>query len=98
MEPQHREFVLPDISAQVTGLVSKSVGVGDQVLYVLPNGQSRPAIVTATNGASLANLMVMLDGHNDKSINEGFRQGFLTWVESKQFSLNKEPGTWHTQQ
>lgn len=47
----------------------EQVTIGRKVLYVLPNGERRPADVVRTWGAdgvvSSVNLMVMLDGSND---------------------------------
>jgi hypothetical protein len=69
--------------------------IGDIVLYVLPDGQIRPAIIVRLWSAACVNLQVFLDGNNDYlSMGTGGNTG-TRWKTSVYYSEGKEPGTWH---
>jgi hypothetical protein len=81
------------------------VHVGQKVIYVLDGefrtqGEVRPAFVVRVWNDEVVNLVVLLDGSNDRfpfvspsGIDERF---FVTfWKTSVAHSENAEPGTWH---
>lgn len=94
-----RGFCLEKVRIKMTGLTE-----GRIVHYVMPDGQHRPAIIvrvwnrgTNTNGYS--NLLVFLDGTNDRTpqngISEAAAQSCTMWATSVTMSEGKEPRTWH---
>ncbi|GEM_PF-4113663 len=80
------------------------VAVGDDVLFVLPDGQTRPAKVVCVSTPSLtaanpgwANLVVTVDGLNDcLLVPEAAAPGVLhVWRTSVHYSEEPKPHTWH---
>jgi len=76
--------------------------IGDHILYVLPDGQSkgqnRPAAVVRTWGTTLSapiNLQVFIDGYNDVPYDSIAAVTGQLWKTSVQYSSEPKPGTWH---
>lgn len=76
---------------------------GVQVLYVMTDGQKRPAIVVrawkAADAPDLCNLCVFLDGHNDARIippGTSMAGGMLIWATSVHYAPPEDakPGSW----
>lgn len=73
--------------------------IGQLVHYVMPNGKHRPAfVVEKWDKKGLVNLMVVLDGLNDKDqMNSNGLASCtgLQWETSVPFSTEQEPHSWH---
>lgn len=78
---------------------------GVNVLYVMADGQKRPAVVVRAwhtpDAPDMVNLMVMLDGYNDRGkVPMGGAlgsEGFLYWATSVHYAPPEDvkPGSWH---
>ncbi len=77
---------------------------GRLVHYVMANGAHRPAIVVnaredingpAEMGEGFVNLIVFLDGPQDRGGDMMIIQGHLGWVGYVSCSSRHEPNTWH---
>ncbi|MHB9010388.1 MAG: hypothetical protein ACYC3E_00130 [Carboxydocellales bacterium] len=74
---------------------------GRIVHFVMPDGQHRPAIIVRvwspeTNTTGYSNLVVFVDGTNDKNgVSDQQAQSCTMWATSVSMSEGKEPRTWH---
>jgi len=75
---------------------------GRIVHYVMPDGEHRPAIIVKawdkeqSGHDACANLVVFLDGTNDREVANVSDDPQLTeWQTCKACSESMEPGTWH---
>jgi len=67
---------------------AEKLTLGRTVLYRMPSGQQRPAVVVAVHSDACCNLQVFTDGANDGA---AYAQG-IYWATS--CSLGAAPGTW----
>lgn len=86
--------------------MSKMSGLteGRIVHFVMPNKEHRPAVIVRvwspeTNDTGYSNLLVFLDGTNDKTdqnnISDEQAKTCTMWATSVSMSEGKEPRTWH---
>lgn len=77
--------------------------LGSTVYFTLPAewnhaGEQRPAVVTRVWSATTVNLLVFLDGDNDKRVGTHDWEtvpGYVLWETSVQLNENEIDGTWN---
>lgn len=75
--------------------------IGRTVHYVMPGGEHRPAMVVqvwddpGSYPLGVCNLVVFLDGTNDRQVPYGTSGDLVMWATSVYYNDTKTPYTWH---